>query len=142
MATYVHGKGAGFFMDNAAATQVDFSSIVTDAKLSIQLSTAETSHFGSSPKTYIAGQNEATGSVSGLFDRAQLLVLTTAFNALMAGTVLSLLVTLAPEGIATGSTKISQQMIMTQIDIGAAVGGVVSVSFNLIRTGATTFSAY
>jgi hypothetical protein len=67
MATYVHGKGAGFFMDNAAATQVDFSSIVTDAKLSIQLSTAETSHFGSSPKTYIAGQNEATGSVSGLF---------------------------------------------------------------------------
>jgi hypothetical protein len=66
----------------------------------------------------------------------------TGHNALMAGTVLSLLVVLAPEGITTGSTKISQQMIMTQIDIGAAVGGVVSVSFNLIRTGATTFSVY
>lgn len=142
MATYVHGKGAVFSMDNAAGTLVDYSAVVTEAKVSISLDTADTSHFGSSAKTYIAGQNDASGNVSGLFDRTLVGTLTASFNALMASTSLSLTVELGPEGSATGATKISGEYIMTSLEIGAAVGDAVHVSFNLQRTGATIFGTY
>ena len=143
MATYVHGKGAKFQMDvGTTPTLTDISDIVTEANISISIDAADTSHFGSNSKTYITGQNDATSSVTGLFDRARLLSLTQAFNKLLDGTVTSLTVELGPEGSATGSTKITQEMIITSLEIGASVGDVVSVSMELQRTGDTIFGNY
>lgn len=142
MATYVHGKNAKFFMDDASGTPVDFSDVVTDAKISLSTATADTSHFGSNSKTYIIGQNDGTSTVTALFDRDRLATITAAQAALQAGTATSLTVTMAPEGTATGATKISQEMIITSLDIDAAVANVVSASFNLQRTGDTTFDVY
>lgn len=142
MATYVHGKGSNFNMDNAAGTPVDFSSIISEANLDISLDTADTSHFGSNSKTYITGQNDATGSVTGLFDRTLLATITTLYAGFCAGTTVSATVQLGPEGTTTGSTKITQEMIMTSLKIGANVGSLVSVSFDLQRTGDTTFGNF
>lgn len=142
MATYVHGKGARFSMDNAAGTLVDYSDVVSDANINISIDTADTSHFGSNAKTYITGQNDATSSVTALFDRARLGTIVAAFNGLLTGTIVSLTVELGPEGTATGATKISQEMIMTSLNIGASVADLVSVSFELQRTGDTTFGTY
>lgn len=142
MATYVHGKGAKFSMDNASGTLVDYSDIVSDANINISIDTADTSHFGSNAKTYITGQNDATSSVTGLFDRGRLGTIVAAFNGMLAGTIASLTVELAPEGTAVGATKISQEMIMTSLSIGASVADLVSVSFELQRTGDTTFGTY
>lgn len=142
MATYVHGKGSNFQMDNAAGTLVDFSTIVTEANIDISIDTADTSHFGSNSKTYITGQNDATGTVSGLFDRTLLATLTAVFAALNAATIASVTVQLGPEGTVTGSTKLTQEMIMTSLKIGASVGDLVSVSFDLQRTGDTTFGNF
>jgi hypothetical protein len=142
MATYIHGKGSNFQMDNAAGTLVDLSAMVSDAKISLKVDTADTSHFGSNSKTYIVGQNDGTSSVTGLFDRTMVGTITAAFNALLTGTPASLTVQLGPEGILTGSTKISQEMIITSLEIGASVGDLVSASFDLQRTGDTTFGVF
>lgn len=142
MATYVHGKGAKFSMDNAAGTLTDISDIVTEANISINIDTADTSHFGSSAKEYITGQNDGTSSVTGLFDRTRLAMITSVFTSLAAGTIGSVTVELGPEGGASGATKISQEMILTSLEIGASIGDAVSVSFELQRTGATTFSTF
>lgn len=142
MATYVHGKGANFQMDNAAGTLVDYSDIISEANVSISIDTADTSHFGSNAKTYITGQNDATSSVTGLYDRARLATLTAAFNGLLAGTIYSLTVVLGPEGNATGATRISQEMIITSFEVGASIGDMVSLSMELQRTGDTTFGVY
>lgn len=143
MATYIHGKGAKFSMDvGVTPTLTDISDVVAEANLNISIDTADTSHFGSNSKTYITGQNDATSSVTGLFDRARLLSLTQAFGALMAGTLVSLTVEFGPEGGATGATKMSQEMIMTSLEVGASVGDLVSVTIELQRTGDTTFGVY
>lgn len=142
MATYVHGKGANFQMDNAAGTLVDYSDIVTEATISLSVDTADTSHFGSNSKTYIVGQNDGTSSVTGLFDRARLATITAAFNNLLAGTSASLTVQLGPEGTAAGATKITQEMIITSLEIGASIGEAVSVTLELQRTGDTTFTVF
>lgn len=143
MATYVHGKGAKFSMDvGTTPTLTDISDIITEATISINLDMADTSHFGSNSKTYITGQNDATSSVTGLFDRARLLSLTQAMSKLMDGTVTSLTVEMGPEGGATGATKLSQEMVISSLEIGASIGETVSVSFELQRTGDTTFGVY
>lgn len=142
MATYIHGKGATFQMDNAGGTLVDYSDVVSDAKLDIKIDTADTSHFGSNSKTYITGQNDGTSSVTGLFDRGRLNTIIAAFNALLSATIQSLTVVLGPEGTATGATKISQEMIITTLSVGASVGNLVSFNFDLQRTGDTTFGAF
>jgi hypothetical protein len=129
-------------MDNSSGTLVDYSPVVTSAKLDIKMDTADTSHFGSNSKTYIIGQNDATGSVSGMFDRTLLGTLTATINALLAGTIASVTVQLGPEGTAVGSTKITQEMIITSLEIGASVGDMVSVSFDLQRTGDTTYGNF
>jgi hypothetical protein len=142
MATYIHGKGAKFFIDDASGSLTEISDVVTEAKISISTDTADTSHFGSNSKTYIIGQNDATSSVTALFDRARLTMLTAAAAALQAGTITSLTVVLAPEGNGTGAIKISQEMIITGLDISASVGDVVGASFDLQRTGDTTYGTY
>ena len=142
MATYIHGKGAKLFIDNAAGTLVEYSDITSEANISISVDTADTSHFGSNSKTYIVGQNDGTSNVTGLFDRGRLGTITAAHNALIASTIASVTVELAPEGNATGATKISQEMIITSLEVGASVGDLVSVSLQLQRTGDTTLGTY
>lgn len=142
MATYVHGKGANFQIGNAAAALIDISPVVTDATISISIDSADTSHFGSNSKTYITGQNDAVSNVTGLFDRATVAMLTALFNAFVSGTVVSTQVVMGPEGTVTGSTKLTQAMIMTSLKIDAPVSGLVAASFDLQRTGDTTFGTF
>lgn len=144
MATYVHGKGAKFSLDTGTAgtALTDISDIVTEANISIDIDQADTSHFGSNAKTYIVGQNDATSSVTALFDRARLLSLTQVLNSLLNGTVASITVEMGPEGGASGATKISQEMIISSFEVSASTSETVSVSMELQRTGDTTFGTY
>lgn len=142
MATYIHGKGASFQIADAGASLRDISAVVTEATLDISIDTADTSHFGSNSKTYITGQNDAVSNVTGLFDRTTLGYLTGLFTAFTTGTIVSTNVVLGPEGTATGATKLSQLMILTSLKIDAPVSGLVQASFDLQRTGDTTFGAF
>ena len=138
----VHGKNTYVAMDNAAGTLTDITDIGTDAGLSRSLDTADASHFGTSAKEYVAGQNDATFSISGLFDSTQDAMINEAFEALADGTLASLTVEYGPAGSTLGKPKYSQECIITSYDVSGSVGDLVQASLNFQRTGATTRSTF
>ena len=139
---FVHGRNAFIQLDNSAGTLTSLTSIANEVTYSLSLDTAETSVFGTSAKSYITGQNDATISISGLFDQTTATTIVGAIDALVAGTLASLKWVFGPQGSATGAKKFSGTAIVTSYEIGAPVGDVVSLSVELQRTGATTIGTF
>ena len=139
---FVHGKNAYIQLDNSAGTLTNISGISNEVSYSLSLDTAETSVFGTSAKTYIMGQNDATISITGLFDATTASTIEGAIDALIAGTSASLSFVFGPEGSGSGKKKFSGECIVTSYEIGAPVGDVVSLSVELQRTGATTIGTF
>lgn len=139
---FVHGKNAYIQLDNSAGTLTNISGIANEVSYSLSLETAETSVFGSSSKTYIMGQNDATISIQGLFDATTATTIEGAIDSLINGTNASLSFVFGPEGSGTGKKKFSGECIVTSYEIGAPVGDVVSLSVELQRTGATTIGTF
>jgi len=139
---FVHGKNAYIQLDNSAGTLTNLTSISNEISWSRSIETAETSVFGTSAKTYITGQNDATISLSGMFDATPSTTIEGTIDALIAGTLASATLEFGPEGNGTGKKKYTQEVIVTSYEIGAPVGDVVSLSVEFQRTGATTVSTY
>lgn len=139
---FVHGKNAYIQLDNSAGTPTTLTAITNEISYSQSIDTAETSVFGTSAKTYITGQNDATISISGLFDATSASVIEGTIDALIAGTLASASLIFGPEGNGTGKKKISCETIVTSYEISAPVGDVVSLSVELQRTGASTISTF
>lgn len=139
---FVHGKNAFIELDNAAGTLVELSSISNDISFTRSIDSAATSVFGESAKQYISGQNDATISLTGLFDATSATVIEGTIDALVAGTNVSATLVFGPEGDASGKKKYTQEVIVTSFAIGAPVGDVVSLSVEFQRTGATTAGTF
>jgi hypothetical protein len=139
---FVHGRNAFIQLDNSAGTLTSLTSIANEVSYSMSIDTAETSVFGTSAKQYITGQNDATISISGLFDATSATVIEGTIDALIAGTLASASIVFGPEGNGTGKKKISCETIVTSYEIGASVGDVVSLSVELQRTGASTIGVF
>jgi hypothetical protein len=139
---FVHGKNAYIQIDNSAGTLTSITSISNEISFSQSIETAETTVFGNSAKTYITGLNDATISVSGLFDATSADVIEGTIAALIAGTNASATLVFGPEGNGSGKKKYTQETIVTSYEIGAPVGDVVSLSVEFQRTGATTISTF
>lgn len=139
---FVHGKNAYIQLDDSAGVLQNISGIANEVSYSLSLETAETSVFGTSAKTYIMGQNDATISVSGLFDSTTVGIIEGAMGVLIGGTVASLSFVFGPEGSASTKKKYSGECIITSFEVGASVGDVVSLSLELQRTGATTIGTF
>jgi hypothetical protein len=139
---FVHGKNAYIQLDDSAGTLQNLSSISNEITFSLSIDTAETSVFGTNAKQYITGQNDATVSLTGLFDAASATIIEGTIDALVAGTIASATLVFGPEGSANGKKKYTQETIVTSYEIGAPVGDVVSLSVEFQRTGATTISTF
>ena len=139
---FVHGKNGSFELDNSSGTLTALSSISNEFSFSQSIETAETTTFGSSAKTYITGLNDATISLSGLFDATSATAIEGTIDALIAGTNASATLVFGPEGSAAGKKKYTQEVIVTSYDISVPVGDVVSLSVEFQRTGATTIGTY
>lgn len=139
---FVHGKNAYIRLDNSAGTLTDLSSITNEISMSQSIETADTSTYGTNAKTYITGQNDATVSLSGLFDATSSTVIEGTINAIIAGTNASATLEFGPEGNGTGKKKYTMEVIVTSYEIGAPVSDVVSLSVEFQRTGATTVGTY
>jgi hypothetical protein len=139
---FVHGKNAYIQLDNSSGTLVDISGVSNEITWARSIDTAETSVFGANAKTYITGQNDATISMSGLYDATTAAVIEATIDALVAGTNASATLVFGPEGSGSGKKKYSQETVVTSYEIGAPVGDVVSLSVEFQRTGATTVSTF
>lgn len=139
---FIHGKNAYIQLDNSAGTLVDLSSISNEVSFSWNIDTNETTVFGNSAKTYISGLNDATISLTGLFDATSATVIEGTINALIAGTLASATSVFGPEGSGSGKKKYTQEVIVTSYEISAPVADVVSLTVEFQRTGATTISTF
>jgi len=139
---FVHGKNGAFELDNSSGSLTALSSISNEFSFSQSIETAETTTFGSAAKTYITGLNDATISLSGLFDVTTSTVIEGTIAALIDGTIASASLKFGPAGNTSGYKSYSQEVIVTSFDISVPVGDVVSLSVEFQRTGATTISTY
>jgi hypothetical protein len=138
---FVHGKVAHVEMDDDQGALFDLSPYANEVDYPVSIDTAETSHFGSQPKTYLAGLDDATVSIKGMFDATiDQKIAASVANALATNETIT--VEIGPAGTATGSPKYTMECVPTGYEVDAPVGDVVTFSLDLQRTGATTRSTY
>ena len=123
---FVHGKDSYF---KIAST--DLSSYLNSISVSRTADTAETSAFGSTSKTFVAGLKDASITLSGMFDA-------TVYSTVMAWQGTTQTFEYGPAGSAAGKVKASGSGIVTSIEMSSAVGAVVTLNINLQVTGAVT----
>lgn len=137
-----HGKRSHVKMDNASGILTDITSIGKDATFGRSTDTADASHFGLNDKEYVAGLNDATFAIKGLFTAAQDQMINETYEAQSAGTLETVTVEYGPEGSAAGKPNYTQECIITSIEITGSVGDLVGLSLNFQRTGATVRATY
>lgn len=142
MPTFVHGKNSHIKLDNTANTLVNVSDVVNSVEMPRVVDTGETSTFGTNAKTYIAGQNDSTVSISGLYDPAFDQQINAVIDAIADGTMASATVEYGPQGTAVGRPKFTLEVIWTSYSVSAGVGDVNSFSLEGQRTGGTVRAAY
>jgi hypothetical protein len=117
---FIHGKGAATLWD-----QYDLSAFLNSFEGAATADTAEVTTFGSTAKSYVAGQKDATISLGGFFDGAAAAV-DEVLAAALAG---SSVVTLAAAGAgAIGNRAQVAQAIHTSYNVTAPVGDAVTIT--------------
>jgi len=132
---FVHGKTAVFKLDDSGGTLRDLSAYLNDVGFPRNIDTAETTTFGvsGSSKTYIVGLNDATISVSGLFDATA-----DGYLAGVLGQSATLSFEYGPAGSTGGNIKYSGECIMTSYEVSASVGDAVQATAQFQVTGVIT----
>lgn len=132
---FTHGKSAYFALGSAGdeSTETDLSSYLNETGFPQAVETAETTTFGKDSKTYVIGLKDTTISLSGLHDPTLDDQLTSAL-----GNETALDFTYSPEGNASGDVTYSGSAFITNYEVSAPVGDVVSISVDLQVTGDVT----
>ena len=120
--SFRHGKNTAVLVQ-----QYNISSYLNEVSSSQSIETAETSTFGTAAKTYVAGQNDATISFSGLYDGAANAI-AEIFEAIIDNDSTPV-ITICPDGgLTVGSKATLAQAKQTSYEISAPVTDVVSLS--------------
>lgn len=137
---FVHGKNSSVKIDNAAGVLTDISSVCNTIDLPRSLDTSDVTTFGKNAKEYIAGLNDGTVSISGLYDPAIDATLSAAFDAVAAGTLPTASVEYAPAGLPASATKpvFKQEVIWTSYSTTGSVSDPTGFKLEGQRTGAVT----
>ena len=144
MATFRHGKGQYFQLDNSSGTLVDISNVLNNVSFPKSIDTGEVTAFGANSKSYIVGLQDATLSIEGSYDATVDTQITALIDALSAGTKSGTVPTetaswvYGPEGSATGRIKYSGEAILSSYEVSAPVGDVVTFKAQLQASGAVT----
>ena len=136
MPTFVHGKSADFAIDDTGGSSRNISNVLTSVDLSETTETGETTAFGSSSKSYVVGLEDATISISGIWDA-------TVDGYLKGGTEpASRSFICGPAGSTGGNVKYTGECILTSYAISPPVGDTVTFSADFQVTGAVTRTTY
>jgi hypothetical protein len=127
MPTYRHGKNTVVLID-----QFDLSGYFKESTTSRSVETSDTTAFGNSAKTYIAGLKDATMNLSGMFDGS-----VGAVDETMAASLGGIddIVTVQIEGNVVGTIAHMMEAQQTSYEVSSPVGDVVSVTAQLQADG-------
>ena len=132
---FSHGKNAVVKLDNGAGTLTDITAYLSKAALERMRDTAETTVFGLSSKTYIAGLLDGTFSGEGKFDPT----LDDLLGDDIEGTATKTL-QYDPQGSTTGLPRYSVECLITKYSFDMDIGDAGACSFDLQFTGNVTRS--
>lgn len=123
---FVHGKGSYFKVGST-----DLSAYLNSISVSRTAETAETSAFGSTNKSYVAGLKDASITLAGMFDSS-------VYSTIMGWLGTSQTFEFGPAGSGSGAVKVSGSALVTSVEMASAVGAVVTLNLNLQVTGSVT----
>jgi hypothetical protein len=126
MPTFRHGKKTAVLFGN-----YNLSSYLNEASMSSPAETAETTAFGDDAKTYITSLNDATVSLSGMFEG---LVNDATLNSALTSTD-STLVTICTTGLVAGEPCFFGVTRSNSYEISSPVADVVTVTSDLQLDG-------
>lgn len=116
---FSHGKNTVVKVDNSGGSLVDLSAYIDKSNLDQMVDTAETSTFGATSKTFLAGLQDGKISMEGPFDP----VPDAQFNSLL-GSSTTKSIEFYPQGTTAGLRKYTFEAILTSYgpdgDVGAA----------------------
>lgn len=127
-----HGKNAVITVN-----AVDLSTFCDNLDLNINVDTADTTTFGSTWKSAIAGVAGGKLSITGDYDGTVTTGPASAILLVIAGAV-PVAVVHKPGGTAVGQRQNSFNAIVTSYDESSPVGGTVTFKADLLVTGAVT----
>ena len=124
---FIHGKNTAVLID-----EFDVSAFFNSADVAATTETAETTTFGNSAKTYIAGLRDATLSLGGMFDGSANAVDDVLAAALGGSAIFSVM----PQGAgAIGNVAKLADAFATSYSVAATVADAVQVSAEAQVTG-------
>ncbi len=126
-----HGKFAEITINSVALT-----SYCDASTLDISVDTAETSVYGLDWKTHLPGLAGATLSISGNYDPTAVSGIVVVLTGLIGAAAFPVVV--KPGGSASGQISHTFNAIMTKYSSSSPVGGKVTVSADVLVTGAVT----
>jgi hypothetical protein len=130
---FSHGSKAYFALEgtsNGAAT--DISAYVTEVSFSQEIDTPEVSTFGVTNRKYIAGLNDATLEVSGIWDPS----LDAIFGDPTSNSPRAW--TFGPAGSGTGAIKYSGDAIISSFEISGGVDDAIEWKAEFVMATAVT----
>jgi predicted secreted protein len=127
-----HGKNA-----QISVNAVDLSTFCTNLDLEVDVDTADTTTFGSTWKTALAGIPGAKMEITGDFDPTASTGPASAIFACITGGV-PVAVVHKPGGTLSGQRTNSFNAIVTGYSESSPVGGIVTFKSSLLVTGAVT----
>jgi hypothetical protein len=128
-----HGRFAEITVNS-----VDLSAFCDSADINIDIDTAETTTFGKSWKTHIAGLASGAVAISGSYDPTATTGPASALTALVGADAFP--VVLHPGGNTTGQIEHSFNALLTNYTEKSAVGDKVKFSASIISDGTVTTS--
>lgn len=149
MPTFIHSKLSVFLLEGAtggspAQSLTNISTYCDEVSMPEELELVETTTFGATSKTYLAGFADGKVTISGNWDRTIDGILSTLKDAFRAGTTQSVTFEYGPEGNSAGDVKYTGEVVLVNYEKNSAVKDQVKFSAEFQITGAvttTTFSA-
>jgi len=130
---FTHGKNTVFKIDNSSGALQDISAYCNDVDFPQPVDTTETTTFGATSKTFVAGLKSATISISGNFDPA-----VDAILGGILGNANTSTFEYGPEGGTSGKVKYTGECYCTSYGVKSGMGGAVTFSASFQITGNVT----
>lgn len=136
--TFIHSKLTKVSLDTAGGVLTDISDSCDKCDGDESLDLVETTPFGSTSKTYLAGFADGKFSVSGSWNRTLHTHLSALKAAFRDGTIASASFQYGPEGSDSGDIRQTCEVVMTSYKKNSAVKDQVKWEAEFQITGAVT----
>lgn len=130
---FVHGKETHFTLDDSGGTPRDISTYLTSVSFPRSQELADTTTFGASAKTFIAGFGDATITIEGNWDPT-----VDGYLAGVVGVAGTLSFVYGPEGSTGGDVKYTGECVLTSYETSSGINDVTTFSAELQVSGAVT----